>query len=74
MNAIMTDIINALNAQFAAAQDAAPDESTHTLTYDVAIAAGLTMVRADDESGWLFRDANGNEIYGWESGGFSEAQ
>jgi hypothetical protein len=64
--------ITALNAAYEAAREATPDESTHILTYDVAIVAGLEMVRRDDQSGWLFRNAEGRVCYGWETGGFDD--
>lgn len=64
--------IATLNAAYEAARAENSDESTHILTYDVATEAGLEMVREDDQSGWLFRNSNGELVYGWESGGFSE--
>lgn len=47
------------------------DESTHILTHQVAVAAGLEIVREDDESGTLYR-RNGRYVYGWQSGGFDD--
>lgn len=61
-----------LNANYEAAREHNPDESTHILTHDVAIAANLTVIRRDDESGILYRSNAGELVYGWESGGFSE--
>lgn len=70
MNTPMTaaEIAN-LNAAYDAAVAANPDESTHIITHQVAIAANLEIVREDDESGILYC-RNGRYVYGWQSGGF----
>jgi hypothetical protein len=73
MTPMTTAQIATLNRDYEAARAENPDESTHILTYDVATSWGLELVREDDESGWLFRNSNGEHVYGWESGGFSEA-
>lgn len=70
MTPMTTAEINALNAAYEDARAANPDESTYTLTHDVAIEAGLVVVREDDESGILYRNADGALVYGWQSGGF----
>lgn len=62
--------IEELNERYDAAREANPDESTHTLTYDIAVEANLTHVRHYDESGNLWRNADGRYCFGWESGGF----
>lgn len=62
-----------LNAAYEAARATSPDESTHTLTHDVAVEAGLVLVQQDDQSGILYRDPQtGRYVYGWESGGFDD--
>lgn len=61
-----------LNERYDAAREANPDESTHILTYDVAVEANLTLVRHDDESGNLYRNSEGRYVYGWASGGFDD--
>lgn len=61
-----------LNAAYEAAIAADEDNNTHIVTYSVAIAAGLTVVREDDQSGVLYRAATGRFVYGWESGGFDD--
>ncbi len=48
------------------------DDSPHIVTADVAREAGLEVVRADDESGVLYRNRAGRYVYGWESGGFDD--
>ncbi len=64
--------IATLNRDYEAARAANPDESTHILTHDVAMSWGLTVVRKDDESGILYRNSDGELVYGWESGGFDD--
>jgi hypothetical protein len=71
-NPMTTNEILALNAAYDAALERNPDESTHIITHDVAIDAGLTVVREDDESGILYRNAEGRYVYGWQSGGFDD--
>lgn len=61
-----------LNAAYEAARVANPDESTHILTYEVAMRWGLEVVRRDDQSGILYRNSSGEHVYGWESGGFDD--
>lgn len=62
--------IAALNAAYETAVANNPDECTHILTHNVA--AGLTVVREDDESGVLYRNNEGRYVYGWQSGGFDD--
>lgn len=58
--------------QAAAETDDRVDASTHIVTADVAREANLEVVRADDQSGVLYRrHPDGATVYGWESGGFS---
>jgi hypothetical protein len=65
--------IAALNAAYEVARAENPDESTHTLTHNVAIGANLEAVRHDDNSGTLYRSRAGRRyVYGWESGGFDD--
>ena len=59
-----------LNTAYDREVAASPDESTHILTQRVAVAANLETVRRDDESGTLYRSADGRYVYGWQSGGF----
>ncbi len=59
-----------LNAAYEQAIAADEDHNTHIVTHAVAIAAGLTVVREDDQSGILYKAASGRLVYGWESGGF----
>ena len=61
-----------LNAACEAARAENPEESAHTLTHAVAVAAGLVAVREDDQSGILYRNQAGRYVYGWESGGFDD--
>mgnify|MGYP001171509570 CR=1 FL=1 len=61
-----------LNAAYKAAIAADEDNNTHIVTHTVAIAAGLTVVHEDDQSGVLYRNAAGRYVYGWESGGFDD--
>lgn len=72
MTAMTAAEIADLNARYDAAREANPDESTHILTYDVAVEANLTLVRHDDESGNLWMNSEGRYCYGWASGGFDD--
>lgn len=69
--AMTTAEIAELNAAYETAAAANPDESTHILTHQVAVAANLETVREDDESGILYR-RNGRYVYGWQNGGFDD--
>jgi hypothetical protein len=64
--------IATLNANYEAAREQNPDESTHILTHKVATSWGLEVVREDDESGILYRNSSGEYVYGWQSGGFDD--
>jgi hypothetical protein len=61
-----------LNAAYEAARSADPEGSTNVITHQVAVEAGLIVVREDDESGILYRNAAGRYVYGWQSGGFDD--
>lgn len=59
-----------LNAQYENAIAADEDNNTHIVTHQVAVSNNLQVVREDDQSGILYRNAAGRYVYGWESGGF----
>jgi hypothetical protein len=71
MTAMTTAEIQTLNAMYSAAIEQS-DESPNVVTHEVAVAASLEVVRRDDESGILYRNAAGRYVYGWESGGFDD--
>lgn len=61
-----------LNAAYEAAMAQSSEQSPHIATHEVALAAGLIVVRADDESGVLYRTPTGEYVYGWGAGGFDD--
>ena len=72
MIAMTEEEIQALNVKYEIERIKRPYDDTGTITYEVANDANLEMIRHDDQSGWLFRNAEGRFCYGWESGGFDD--